>query len=239
MDGFKESAFEIEFLTYMDYIHKRLNYPSIKSKYSEGGRDIIILGYRVDGYCDPILRVGDLSSEEIQNLKEQNLFNEMTKLTIYEADGCYFHGCEHMNLERFNDLKTATDDSMKKATAAQLHVLLQRRYDTQQKRQVLEESGYHVHSMTECRWRDKLKSISFNKIEDGDKIKPYLVREFGTHPEVVTDEIILAELRTPLSPINGDGLFGFVRCDLEVSEVDIESGKWDELAPIFINSIIT
>ena len=144
-----------------------------------------------------------------------------------------------MILERFNDLKTATDDSTKEAIAGQLRVLLQRRYDTQQKREVLEESGYHVHTITECRWRDKLKTISFNKIEGGDKIKPYLVRKFGTRPEVVTDEIILEELRKPLSPIGGDGLFGFVRCDLEVPEADIESGKWDELAPIFINSIIT
>ena len=37
MDGFKESAFEIEFLTYMNHIHKRLNYPCIKSKLTEGG----------------------------------------------------------------------------------------------------------------------------------------------------------------------------------------------------------
>ena len=239
MDGFNESAFKIEFLTYMNHTHKRLNYPFIKSKYSEGGRDIIILGYRVDGYCDPILRVGDLSSEEVQNLKEQNLFNEMTKPTIYEADGCYFHGCEHTILEHFNDLKTATDDSTKETIADQLRVLLQRRYDTQQKREVLEENGYHVHTITECCWRDKLKTISFNGIEGGDKIKPYLVRKFGTRPEAVTDEIILEELHKPLSPIDGDGLFGFVRCDLEVPEADIESGKWDELAPIFINSIIT
>ena len=152
--------------------------------------------------------------KRFQILKEQNLFNEMTKPTIYEADGCYFHGCEHMILERFKDLKTTTDDSTKETIADQLRVLLQRRYDTQQKREVLEESGDHVHTITECRWRDKLKTISFNGIKGVDKIKPYLVRKFGTRPEAVTDEIILEELRKPLSPIDGDGLFGFVRCDI-------------------------
>ena len=54
MDGFNESAFEIEFLTYMNHIHECLNYPCIKSKQTEGGREITILGYKVDGYCDLI-----------------------------------------------------------------------------------------------------------------------------------------------------------------------------------------
>ena len=40
---FNQSAFEIEFLTYMNHVHKELNYPPIKSKHTEGGREITIL----------------------------------------------------------------------------------------------------------------------------------------------------------------------------------------------------
>ena len=84
----------------------------------------------------------------------------MTKPTIYEVDGCYFQGCEHFILQRFDALKMCTTDLMKKIVI-QLRVLLQRRYDTQYKR--LEEGGYHIYRTTECSLRNKLKNISFTE----------------------------------------------------------------------------
>ena len=54
--------------------------------------------------------------------KKSELFDEMTKPTIYGADGCYFHSCEHFILT----------DSMNKKLTIQLSILLQRRYDIQQ-----------------------------------------------------------------------------------------------------------
>ena len=70
MDGFNQSAFEIKYLTYMNHVHKELNYPPIKCKHTEGGREITILGFRVDGSCEPISKVDDLSEDDINALKE-------------------------------------------------------------------------------------------------------------------------------------------------------------------------
>ena len=48
----------------------------------------------------------------------------------------------------------------------------------------------------------------------------------------------MEELQTPLLLIIGEGFFGFIGCDLEAPQADVESGKWDELAPIFNNATI-
>ena len=101
MDGFNQSAFEIEFLTYMNHVHKEL----IKSKHTEGGREITILGFRVDGGCEPISKLDALSEDEINGLKQIGSYDKRVKPTIYEADGCYFHGCVHIIKHRFDALK--------------------------------------------------------------------------------------------------------------------------------------
>ena len=105
MDGFNQSAFEIEFLTYMNHVHKQLNYPPIKSKHTEGGIEI---RFRVDGSCEPISKLDDLSVEDIVALKQIGLYDKRVKQMIYEADGCYFHGCVHIIKQRFDALKKCT-----------------------------------------------------------------------------------------------------------------------------------
>ena len=148
MDGFNQSAFEIEFLTYMNHVHKELNYPPIKSKHTEGGREITILGFRVDGSCEPISKLDALSEDEINGLKQIGSYDKRVKPTIYEADGCYFHGCVHIIKHRFDALKKCTVATEQKKLVSEIRLLLQRRFDTQHKRRCLEEVGYYVYSMT-------------------------------------------------------------------------------------------
>ena len=93
--------------------------------------------------------------------------------------------------------------------------------------------------MTGCPWRAGIKNLSFADVDNGSMVKPFLVRKYGTRAEVVTDDIIKEELKKPLSPITGDCLFGLIRCDLEVPQSNLDTGMWDELVPIFINTTIT
>ena len=64
--------------------------------------------------------------------------------------------------------------------------------------------------MTECRWRAEIKNLSFANVDNGSMVKPFLVRKYSTRAEVATDDIIIEELKKPLSPITGDGLFGLI-----------------------------
>ena len=165
MDGFNQRAFEIEFLTCMNHVHKQLNYPPIKSKHTEGGRESIILGFRVDGCCEPILKVDDLSEDDIIALKQIGSYD---KPTIYEAVGCYFHGCVHIIKQRLDALKKCTIGTEQKKLVSEIRLLLQHRYDMQHKPQCLEEAGYYVYSMTECRWHDEIKNLSFADVDNGN-----------------------------------------------------------------------
>ena len=237
MDGFNQSAFEIEILTYMNHVHKQLKYPPFKSKHTQGGHEITILRFRVDGCCEPILKMDDLSQDDITDLKQIGSYDKTVKPTIYEADGCYFHSCEHIIKQCFDVLQKCTVGTEQKKLVSEIQLLLQRRYDMQRKCRCLEEAGYYVYSMTECRWDDEIKNISFADIDNESMIKPILVRKFGMQADVVTDDIIIEELKKP-SPITGEGLFGLIRCDLEVPQFDLDTGMW-ELAPIFINTTIT
>ena len=145
----------------------------------------------------------------------------------------------HLLQAIFDALKKCTVATEQKKLVSEIRLLLQRRFDTQHKRRCLEEARYYVYSMTECRWRDEIKNLSFADVDNGSMVKPFLVRKYGTRAEVVTDEIIIEKLKKRLSPITGDGLFGLIRCDLEVPQADLDTGMWDELAPIFINTTIT
>ena len=50
----------------------------------------------------------DLTEDDITALKQIGLYDKTVKPTIYEADGCYFHGCQHIIKQRFEMLKTCT-----------------------------------------------------------------------------------------------------------------------------------
>ena len=104
-------------------------------------------------------------------------YDKRVKPTIYEADGCYFHGCVHIIKHRFDALKKCTVATEQKKLVSEIRLLLQRRFDTQHKRRCLEEWGYYVYSMTECWWRDEIKNLSFADVDNGSMVKPFLVRK--------------------------------------------------------------
>ena len=54
----------------------------------------------MDGSCEPISKLDDLSEDEINALKQIGSYDKQVKHTIYEADGCYIHGCVHIIKQR-------------------------------------------------------------------------------------------------------------------------------------------
>ena len=107
----------------------------IQSRYNIGERYVSKYSFKVDGFC-----------------QETN--------TIYEFDGCFWHGCDVCNANRNADGSLQETHPIKNISFSQI------RKATQEKKQALTEEGFRVVSIRECEWlRMKKQSeiVSFLK----------------------------------------------------------------------------
>ena len=168
-----------------------------------------INGFRRDVYSDNKAATSNAANswlrhiEESQGIKLQTGYNGpeyrvgmylvdgycSDTRTIYEFDGCYYHGC--LCLKKQN------------ATA------IKRRKRTQEKLSTLQNLGYNVVTMTECKWK---------------KQQQYQASSSMSEQEVL--ESILA-----------NNMFGMVKCNVEVPPE--KYNYFSEMCPIFKTCDVT
>jgi hypothetical protein len=242
MDGFNQSNLEMEVLTYSNHKRVQGGLPPILTKHSNGGHEIYIHNYRVDGISEPQTKLEDMSEFDRHLAEINSDLDELTQTTVFEVNGCYYHGHEHLiqeTFEKWQTLKaTETDEEGTHKLLKKLCFLFDRNFDTCRKARVLKNAGYYVHTTWECQWREQIKTLNLNSIPDARDFKPYLVRKYNNKD--VNAAVIIDELKYgKFDEKTGEGFFGFVRCDIKVPDVDMNNKKWDELAPIFVNAEIT
>ena len=107
--------------------------------------------------------------------------------TVYEFEGCFWHGCDACNVNRNADGSLRETHPIKNIPFSQI------REATQEKKRALTAEGFRVVSIRECEWLRMRKQfeivsflktlkcvqpkhqLSFEKIVKGKKIKNYLV----------------------------------------------------------------
>ena len=93
----------------------------IQSRYNIGERYVSKYSFKVDSFCE-----------------ETN--------TIYEFDGCLWHGCDVCNVNRNGDGSLQETHSIKNIPFSQI------REATQEKKQALNAEEFRVVSIRECEW---------------------------------------------------------------------------------------
>ena len=236
------SALEKEVILFLNHDRQQAKLEPIKTKETNGGNEIVICGYKVDGLAPPDKNVEDMTPDEIEINNTIDRLDGMciTKPTVYEVNGCYFHGHSHMIKGTYRKLNESNlHDSEREKLSYQVRLLMQRQYETEIKHQRLLAAGYNVKYIWECDWQHTRRNVSYRDVMRGSEVKPFMVRKYGTRSNVVTEDVILHELACDLNEQTGEGFFGLVRCDIEVPEADLNNRKWDELAPLFVNAVIS
>ena len=132
---------------------------------------------------------------------------DTTNKTVYEFNGCYFHGhdCE-MNTNDFNE-----------RVGVPMSVLFER---TIERKHYLEDRGFTVVDIWECEYKQMRKTDKDLKLFRQNYIQGLDVRTTMTENEV-------------LSKITEGEIFGVVECDIHVPED--KKDKFSEMCPIFKN----
>ena len=124
--------------------------------------------------------------------------------TVFEAMGCYYHFC-------------SCQDARPSLTEQDIERGNKKREMDDMRREYIKEKGYKVEEMSKCDWWESFKT--------NDKIKNHVRTHFPYKRPLS---------QTPLAKIKEGSLFGYVQCDLVVSD-ELKS-KFANFPPIFKNT---
>jgi len=245
MDGFNMSAVEFEYMQSINDTRKKNGRPPVKTRSDNGGKELSVCGIFVDGLSAPLEKEEDVEPSLVESYKRTLLCSEGEgvtqwdrhfKPTAFLVNGCYHHG-HHCKIDKLSDkYSEASNVSEKVKLARQINYLMKKREESLTRIDILRKGGYYVHCIYECEWKKQLTLIRFADVDNANKVKPYGVLNYGTKKNSLTESKIIELLKSPLDKETGSGLFGLIRCDVEVPED--EYSRWDEMGPIFINATI-